>query len=207
MGMFISFEGIDKCGKSTQMDLFTRYLEENAIEYTRVREPGGTELGERIRQILLHQEHQEMCARSELLLFLASRAQLVESVIKKALSEDKVVVADRFAHSSIAYQGCGRGLGMKTVRILNDFATDMVYPEIVFFIDIPPEVAIERLENSGEGGKDRIEKEQIEFWERVRGCYLEMAREYSQFVRIDGMLGVDQIHERIIREFQQRYNK
>jgi len=164
--MFISFEGIDKCGKSTQVDLFTKYLETNGIDYIKVREPGGTELGEEIRHILLHQEHQEMCARSELLLFLASRAQLVESVIKRALSEGKVVVADRFAHSSIAYQGCGRGLGAETVEMLNNFATDMIYPEIVFLIDIPAEVALERLKNSGESGKDRIEKEKLSFGER-----------------------------------------
>lgn len=206
--MFISFEGIDKCGKSTQIDLFTKYLETNSIDYIKVREPGGTELGEKIRQILLHQEDQEMCARSELLLFLASRAQLVENVIKKALNEGKVVVADRFAHSSVAYQGCGRGLGMETVEMLNNFATDMIYPEIVFFIDIPAEVALERLENSKKDGKDRkdrIEKEKIEFWEKVRLCYLRMAKEHKEFIVIDGTKDIVEIQEVIVREFEKRY--
>lgn len=203
--MFISFEGIDKCGKSTQVDLFTKYLETNGIDYIKVREPGGTELGEKIRHILLYQEHQEMCDRSELLLFLASRAQLVESVIKKALNEGKVVVADRFAHSSIAYQGCGRGLGMETVEMLNNFATDMVYPEIVFLIDIPTEVVLERLKNSGESGKDRIEKEEVEFWGKVRRCYLRMAEEHEEFILIDGTKHIEEMQEKIIKEFEKRY--
>ena len=203
--MFISFEGIDKCGKSTQVDLFTKYLETNAIDYIKVREPGGTELGERIRHILLHQEHQEMCARSELLLFLASRAQLVESVIKKALSEGKVVVADRFAHSSVAYQGCGRGLGVETVEMLNNFATGMIYPEIVFLIDIPVEFVLDRLKNSGESGKDRIEKEEIEFWGKVRRCYLKMAKEHEEFILIDGTKSIEEMQEKIIEEFEKRY--
>lgn len=203
--MFISFEGIDKCGKSTQVDLFTKYLETNGIDYIKVREPGGTELGERIRHILLHQEHQEMSARSELLLFLASRAQLVESVIKKALNQGKVVIADRFAHSSIAYQGCGRGLGMEIVEMLNNFATDMVYPEIVFLIDIPAEVVLERLKNSGESGKDRIEKEEIEFWGKVRRCYLKMAEEHEEFILIDGTKGIEEMQEKIRKEFEKRY--
>lgn len=203
--MFISFEGIDKCGKSTQVDLFTKYLETNGIDYIKVREPGGTELGEKIRHILLYQEHQEMCDRSELLLFLASRAQLVESVIKKALNEGKVVVADRFAHSSIAYQGCGRGLGAETVEMLNNFATDMIYPEIVFLIDIPAEVVLERLKNSGESGKDRIEKEEIEFWGKVRSCYLRMAEEHEEFILIDGTKGIEEMQEKIRKEFEKRY--
>jgi dTMP kinase len=146
-----------------------------------------------------------MCARSELLLFLASRAQLVESVIKKALSEGKVVVADRFAHSSVAYQGCGRGLGVETVEMLNNFATGMIYPEIVFLIDIPVEFVLDRLKNSGESDKDRIEKEEIEFWGKVRRCYLKMAKEHEEFLLIDGTKSIEEMQEKIIEEFEKRY--
>ncbi len=194
--MFISFEGIDGCGKSTQVNLLVKYLTERDIPYIKVREPGGTHLGEMIRGILMNQE---MCARSELLLFLASRAQLVESVIKPALKNGKIVIADRFAHSSVAYQGCGRELGPEIVKILNDFATDETYPNIVFYIDIPVDVAMERMKNQR---KDRIEKEGKEFWERIRNCYLEMSKSNEKFVIIDGTKTIDEIHEEIIRVFE-----
>ncbi|ODN30849.1 dTMP kinase [Fervidobacterium thailandense] len=190
--MFISFEGLDGCGKSTQIELLAAYFERNGIEYVRVREPGGTSLGEEIRKLLLHKE---MCARSELLLFLASRAQLVEEVIKPALSRGVVVIADRFAHSSNAYQGCGRGLGYELVKSLNDFATDRVYPDIVFFLDIPEETVFQRLGVE----KDRIERETSEFWRNVRTCYMKMAQEEPErFIVIDGTADVSEIHEKII---------
>ncbi len=193
--MFVSFEGIDGCGKSTQVNLLVKYLEEKGIPYIKVREPGGTHLGERIRELLINQE---MCARSELLLFLASRAQLVESVIKPALKNGKIVIADRFAHSSVAYQGCGRELGSETVKILNDFATDKTYPDIVFYIDVPVDVAMERMKNQH---KDRIEKEGKEFWERIRNCYLKMAKENENFVIIDGTRTIEEIHREIVKVF------
>lgn len=193
--MFVSFEGIDGCGKSTQVNLLVKYLEEKGIPYIKVREPGGTHLGERIRELLINQE---MCARSELLLFLASRAQLVESVIKPALKNGKIVIADRFAHSSVAYQGCGRELGSETVKILNDFATDKTYPDIVFYIDVPVDVAMERMKNQH---KDRIEKEGKEFWESIRNCYLKMAKENENFVIIDGTRTIEEIHREIVKVF------
>lgn len=191
--MFFSFEGLDGCGKSTQIELLHKHLTELGLEVVRVREPGGTVLGERIRELLLN-EH--MCERSELLLFLASRAQLVESVIKPALAAGKVVLADRFAHSSVAYQGCGRGLGFETVVTLNNFATDMVYPDVVFFIDIPPELVTERL--SGDR-LDRIERETPEFWARVRECYLRMVRNYRNFVLLDGTKTIEELHNEIVK--------
>lgn len=201
--MFISFEGIDSCGKSTQVELFIKYLRENGIEYIKVREPGGTQLGEKIRELLISEE---MCSRSELLLFLASRAQLVENIIKTALHDGKIVVADRFSHSSLAYQGCGRGLGVSIVQMLNDFATDKVYPDIVFYIDIEIETAIKRMENSRKGSKDRIEKETAEFWKRVRDCYLQQAKEDKSIVVINGERTIEEIHEDIVRHFHQIQN-
>ncbi len=196
--MFISFEGLDGCGKSTQIELLASYFEKCGIEYIKVREPGGTAFGEEIRKLLLHKE---MCARSELLLFLASRAQLVEEVIKPALKRGIIVIADRFAHSSNAYQGCGRGLGYEWVRMLNDFATDKVYPDIVFFLDIPEGVVLERLR----GEKDRFEKEDIQFWTNVRRCYHRMAEEEPErFVLIDGTEDVGKIHEKIVSIVQSK---
>lgn len=199
--MFVSFEGIDGCGKSTQVELFVRYLAEKGFDFIKVREPGGTELGEKIRQLLINED---MCARSELLLFLSSRAQLVEEVIKPALKRGKIVVADRFAHSSVAYQGCGRGLGMETVELLNDFATDRTYPDLVFFIDVPVNVAMERMSNIN---KDRIEREERTFWERIRACYFELAKKYKSFVIIDGEKNIESIHREIIERFELIYKE
>lgn len=200
--MFVSFEGIDGSGKSTQVELFIRYLEKKGIEFIKVREPGGTELGEKIRQILINDD---MCPRSELLLFLSSRAQLVEKVIKPALMSGKIVVADRFAHSSIAYQGCGRGLGVETVELLNDFATDRTYPDVVFYIDVPVNVALERMGKILK--KDRIEREKRDFWEKIRECYMELSRKDDRFIIIDGTEDVETIHKEIIQKFEELYRK
>ncbi|WP_448375791.1 dTMP kinase [Fervidobacterium sp.] len=198
--MFVSFEGIDGCGKSTQIELFTKHLKANNIDFVKVREPGGTQLGEKIRNILIN-EH--MCSRSELLLFLASRAQLVEEVIKPALKEGKVVVADRFAHSSVAYQGCGRQLGSEFVKLLNDFATDQTYPDIVFFIDVPVDIVLERLSSEH---KDRIEKEGKEFFEKVRNCYIDLSRTDKSFIVIDGTKTIEDINMIIIDTFEKYLN-
>jgi dTMP kinase len=197
--MFISFEGIDGCGKSTQIELFTEYLQKKGIDFIKVREPGGTSIGEKVRNLLVT-EH--MIPKAELLLFLASRAQLVEEVIKPALMTKKVVIADRFAHSSVAYQGCGRSLGMDIVNFLNDFATDRTYPDLVFFIDVPVEIALKRLSNQN---KDRIEKEGREFFEKIRDCYIEISKKDESFVVIDGIMSVEEIHNKIISIFEKRF--
>uniref|UniRef100_A0A7V4KC58 Thymidylate kinase n=1 Tax=Fervidobacterium pennivorans TaxID=93466 RepID=A0A7V4KC58_FERPE len=197
--MFVSFEGIDGCGKSTQIEMFMKYLQSKGIDFVKVREPGGTKLGENIRQLLINEK---MVSRSELLLFLASRAQLVEEVIKPALKEGKIVVADRFAHSSVAYQGCGRNLGVDVVKMLNDFATDHVYPDLVFYIDIPAEVAISRINKEQ---RDRIEQEGLEFFEKVRNCYLELCKTEKSFVLIDGTKDVETISKQIIKIFEGLY--
>lgn len=198
--MFVSFEGIDGCGKSTQIEMFTKYLQSKGIEFVKVREPGGTKLGEKIRQLLIREE---MISRSELLLFLASRAQLVEEVIKPALKEGKMVIADRFAHSSVAYQGCGRNLGVDVVKMLNDFATDHTYPDLVFYIDIPAEVAISRIRKEQ---RDRIEQEGLEFFEKVRRCYLQLCETEKGFVLIDGTKDMKTINMQIIKIFEGLYN-
>jgi len=197
--VFVSFEGIDGCGKSTQIEMFMKYLQSKGIDFVKVREPGGTKLGENIRQLLINEK---MVSRSELLLFLASRAQLVEEVIKPALKEGKIVVADRFAHSSVAYQGCGRNLGVDVVKMLNDFATDHVYPDLVFYIDIPAEVAISRINKEQ---RDRIEQEGLEFFEKVRNCYLELCKTEKSFVLIDGTKDVETISKQIIKIFEGLY--
>lgn len=140
--MFVSFEGIDGSGKGTQVQLFTNYLQKNNVDFIYVREPGSTPLGEQIRNILL--TGTTMTAKAELLLFLASRAQLVETIIRPMLAQGKLVVADRFADSSVAYQGFARGLGSDIVKELNNFATGGLKPDLTFYIDVPVELALLR---------------------------------------------------------------
>ena len=149
-GLFITFEGIDGCGKSTQTSLCKAWLEELGREVLLVREPGGTKLGERIREILLDKKNSSMAPMTELFLFEAARAQIVEETIKPALAEGKVVICDRFFDSSYAYQGCARGLGPEMVSRLNMDATGGLAPDVTFFLDISVEDAVKRRNTRGE---------------------------------------------------------
>ncbi|KUK03633.1 MAG: Thymidylate kinase [Thermotoga sp. 50_1627] len=199
--MFISFEGIDGSGKGTQVQLFLDYLKRNGVDFVYVREPGGTPVGELIRSVLL--SSQNMIPKAELFLFLSSRAQLVETVIKPALAQNKTVVADRFADSSVAYQGFARGLGVETVKWLNDFATGGLKPDLTFYIDVPVEVALSRKKRL-----DRIESEGEEFLNKVRQGYLELLKdEPERFVFVDGNASELSVHRFIIEEFEKRRRK
>jgi len=199
--VFISFEGIDGSGKGTQVQLFLDYLKRNGVDFVYVREPGGTPVGELIRSVLL--SSQNMIPKAELFLFLSSRAQLVETVIKPALAQNKTVVADRFADSSVAYQGFARGLGVETVKWLNDFATGGLKPDLTFYIDVPVEVALSRKKRL-----DRIESEGEEFLNKVRQGYLELLKdEPERFVFVDGNANELSVHRFIIEEFEKRRRK
>ncbi|HBT40207.1 MAG: dTMP kinase [Pseudothermotoga sp.] len=199
--VFISFEGIDGSGKGTQVQLFLDYLKRNGVDFVYVREPGGTPVGELIRSVLL--SSQNMIPKAELFLFLSSRAQLVETVIKPALAQNKTVVADRFADSSVAYQGFARGLGVETVKWLNDFATGGLKPDLTFYIDVPVEVALSRKKRL-----DRIESEGEEFLNKVRQGYLELLKdEPERFVFVDGNASELSVHRFIIEEFEKRRRK
>ena len=196
-GIFITFEGIDGCGKSTQSELLKNYLESNGKDFLFVREPGGTEIGERIREILLDKKNTQMTARTELLLFEAARAQITDEVIKPALDEGKIVLCDRFFDSSSAYQGMARGMGMDFVSGLNMAATGGLKPDITFFFDISAEEALERRGKRGEAS-DRIELAGLKFQEDVRKGYLELAaNSEGRIVTIDAKLGIDEIFEQI----------
>ena len=196
-GIFITFEGIDGCGKSTQCELLKNYLEDIGKEFIFVREPGGTVIGERIREILLDKKNTQMTARTELLLFEAARAQITDEVIKPALDEGKIVLCDRFFDSSSAYQGMARGMGMDFVAGLNMAATGGLQPDITFFFDISAEEALERRGKRGEAS-DRIELAGLKFQEDVRKGYLELAANSDgRIVTIDAKLGIDEIFEQI----------
>ena len=203
-GIFITFEGIDGCGKSTQCELLKDYLKDNGKDFIFVREPGGTEIGERIREILLDKKNSRMTARTELLLFEAARAQITDEVIKPALEEGKIVICDRFFDSSSAYQGMARGMGMDFVASLNMAATGGLKPDVTFFFDISAEEALARRGKRGEAS-DRIELAGLKFQEDVREGYLELAKNSDgRIVTLDATLGIEEIFEQIKQTLEGR---
>lgn len=202
-GMFITFEGGDGSGKSTQIEILRGSLEAMELEVLITREPGGTKISEDIRKMLLDPENAEMSPKTEMLLYAAARAQLVDEVIRPALEEGKVVICDRFLDSSIAYQAYGRGLG-DSVETVNGPATEGCMPDITFFLEIDPEKAGERISDRGEE-KDRIEREDDEFRKRVARGYAELAEKHpDRIVRIDASATVEEIAVKIIDEAMRR---
>ena len=200
-GLFITFEGIDGCGKSTQTSLCKTWLEEQGRQVLLVREPGGTKIGEKIRGLLLDKENGAMAPMTELFLFEAARAQIVEETIKPALSEGKVVICDRFFDSSVAYQGCARGLGAEMVSRLNMDATGGLAPDITFFLDISVEEAVKRRNARGEA-KDRIESAGDSFQEKVREGFILAASNDKRIVTIDAKSSPENIFEQIRQKIQ-----
>lgn len=186
-GLFLSFEGVEGAGKSTQVTLLASWLRERGHEVVGVREPGGTGLGEDIRSALLAHRPGGMTPWCELCLYMASRAQLGREVIRPALARGAVVIADRFAESSVAYQGGGRRLGVRRVRILYGWVTEELRPNPVFLLDLDPVAGLRRILSSrGSSQLDRLESEPIAFHRRIRSTYLRMAhREPDRFVVLD----------------------
>ena len=182
-GKFISIEGGEGAGKSTQAALLARSLSDAGYEVLCVRDPGGTEIGEKIREILLDKDHAELTARVELLLYLASRAQLVSQVIEPALGSGKVVITDRFHHSTLAYQAGARSLDMEMVREMNLFATAGILPDMTFLLDLPPEEGFKRKGSSG-GENDRMEEQGLAFHQWVRKTFLKLAQQDPERIQV-----------------------
>ena len=198
---FITFEGIDGCGKTTQARLLLDHMNNSRVETILVREPGGTNISESIREILLHSNLGEMGDRTESLLMTASRAQLTQDVIIPNLDQRKSVIADRYSDSTLAYQGGGRNLDIEWLIELNNYATFTLFPDITFFIDIRSEEALRRLDNN----KDRIEGEGIEFQTRVRKTYHELAERFNdRYVILDGYSKINDIHQKVLNEMIRR---
>jgi dTMP kinase len=193
--LFISFEGIDGVGKSTQADLLEAHLVGLSREVVRTLEPGGSELGRDIRKLLLHSGHVD--ARAEALLYAADRAHHVATVIRPALAEGKVVITDRYLDSSVAYQGAGRILGATEVRDLSMWAIQGLLPALTVLLDLDAASAVARRAKTGDA-PDRLEREKVEFFEAVRACYLELAAaEPERFLVVDARLTVDEIQSKI----------
>jgi dTMP kinase len=195
--MFISFEGLDGCGKTTQINLLAEKLKSLSYDVVFVREPGGTVISERIREILLDTKHHGMNQIAELLLFSAARAQLVNEIIKPALAQSKIVLCDRYVDSTTAYQGYGRGLRLGAVKTINTVATLGVMPHLTFIIDLSLEQLEERKKRSGSDA-DRMELSGRLFYENVRHGYLEMAQaEPLRFKVLDGAQEIASIQDQI----------
>jgi dTMP kinase len=197
-GLFITFEGIDLCGKTTQARLLLEDLKDRGLEVVFSREPGGTPISEKIRHILLNREHSSMRPLTELLLYEASRAQHTEELIRPAIESGKCVVLDRYGDASYAYQGWGRELGPDLVRRLNELATGGLKPDLTIVLDLPPEEAAGRVKGK-DWKADRLEGEEIEFHRRVREGYRQLAREEPDRVQlIDGRAAVEHLHQQIL---------
>lgn len=196
--MFITFEGLDFSGKSTQAKLLHEYLKKKKIKSVLLREPGGTKISEKIRAILLDREHLEMIPLTEFLLFSASRAQLVNEIIMPNILKGIVVICDRYYDSSSAYQGFGGNVNIQKVLQVNDFATGGLTPDITFFIDISPKDAFKRAEYRS-NTKDRMENKNISFYNRVYKGFKTLAKKNKKrFVQINGTKPVEEIHSEII---------
>jgi dTMP kinase len=196
--MFITFEGLDFSGKSTQAKLLHEHFLSEKKKSILLREPGGTKISEKIRKILLDREHLEMLPLTEFFLFSASRNQLVNQLIRPHLKKRFIVICDRYYDSSSAYQGFGGNLEMKKVDMVNEFATGGLVPDISFLIDIKPKDAFARAQN-GNSVKDRIENKKLSYYKKVYEGFQKIAnKNKKRFVVIDGTKSIEAIHAEII---------
>lgn len=196
-GLFITIEGPDASGKSTQIKLLKDYLQNKGYDIVLTREPGGTKISEKIRSIILDKENKTMNSRTEALLYAASRAQHVEELIKPALKENKIVICDRFVDSSLIYQGIGRNLGMENIYNLNLFAMEDVIPDLTLLLDIDKDKAKKRKEKRG--NLDRLESEKDVFHEDVFNGYRKLKDLYPKRIKTVKANGnIKQVHEEII---------
>lgn len=196
-GILISFEGIDGSGKTTQINLLKRYLEEKGYEVLVTREPGGTRISEKIRSVILDPENTAMWEITEMLLYASARAQLVHEVIKPAIESGKIVICDRFIDSSLAYQGYGRQISLDYIIKVNNIALDGIMPSLTFFLDIPPEAALKRRLSSSQ--PDRIEQESLKFYNKVYEGYLSIVSAYPDRIKL---INADRDAESIFQEIK-----
>ncbi len=200
-GKFIALEGPDGSGKSTIINLIGNYMKDRNLEFIVTREPGGTLIGEEIRDIIIDNKHTNMGAETEALLFAAARSQHVHERILPALNEDKIVLCDRFLLSSLAYQGVGRNLGIESVKMINDFGLRGIYPDLILFFHVDPEITLKRkIDNLG---GDRLEKEGNEYHNRVYNGYMELLKKYPKnIIVIDATKSIDDVCKQCINAIE-----
>jgi dTMP kinase len=201
-GRFVSFEGIEGCGKTTQIALLSDYLNSRSIAHTITREPGGTAVGEGIRKILLTSETIHLTVASELLLFFASRSQNIQEKIRPALERKEMVICDRFYHASMAYQGYGRGIPLDFITRLTELVCDRFQPELTILLDIEPAVGLTRARarnHARANDEGRFEAEDLQFYTRVRNGYLELAARDPRIRVIQADRSIDDVHRDIVK--------
>ena len=193
-GLFITFEGPDGCGKTTQMKLLAEYFEKKGKEVVLTREPGGKGLGEKVREILLNYDG-EVSDRCESFLFLADRAQNIDIIVNPAVKEGKIVLCDRHIDSTVAYQGYGRGLNIDRINMLNNLATNGKKPDLTLVFDVDVETSMKRVGKE----KDRMESAGIDFHNRVRKGYLELSKQEPKRIKVlDATKSIEEIHKDVI---------
>jgi len=208
--MFITFEGIEGCGKTTQITLLGQYLKKNDLEFLVTREPGGTIIGDKIRKILLDPQNSRITPLAELLLYAANRSQHVNEIIKPAIKKDRIVLCDRFCDATFVYQGFARGLDLGFIKKLNLLVSEEILPELTFLIDCPVQVGLSRANSrmnspSGKKGEDRFERESISFHQKIREGYLLIAKQETRRVAvIDGTKDKNTVHREICRVVSSR---
>ena len=202
-GLFLTLEGAEGVGKSTNIGFITQYLEQRGIEYVHTREPGGTQLAERIRDLLLAVQEEPMSELTELLLVFAARAQHLDKIIEPALATGKWVVCDRFTDATFAYQGAGRGLSMETIGQLQSMVQGDLRPDLTIILDLDPEIGMQRAGNRGE--LDRFEREQQSFFRHVRQGYLDIAKaEPDRCTVIDASKALEDVKRNLLTVIEQR---
>ena len=206
-GKLITFEGLDGCGKSTQLEKTKKWLNLQGYEVLKTQQPGGTKIGKQIRNILLNPEHNELHPESELLLYLSDRIQHLKEKIIPAKAEGKIVLCDRFHDSTVAYQGFGRGLNLENIESIITYSIKPYSPDLTFLITISPETIVDRLDQRKKhSSKDRIDIESNNFFVRVANGYQKLASaEPGRFVCLDGEQEIEVIHQQIISELKNRF--
>ncbi len=182
-GAFITVEGADGAGKTTQMDFIEGWLTDRGIDVVRTREPGGTPLGERLRDLLLHDKDLSISADTELMMVFAARRQHIEELILPAMEAGRWVLSDRFTDATYAYQGAGRGISEQRIALLEQWVQEGLFPDLTLVLDVALEVGVSRSEGRNDT-RDRFEREAVEFKQAVRQCYLDRARRYSDRIRV-----------------------
>jgi len=207
-GILITFEGSEGSGKTTQIARIATRFQDAGHDIVVTREPGGTEIGEEIRHLLKHASPgSNVCPETELLLFAASRAQLVHEVIRPNIEEGKIILCDRFVDSTTVYQGVGRQIAAEPVHVINTFAVGNLMPDITVILDVPAEVGFLRIKERASDLPDRMEEENIDFYHKVREGYLMLAKAMPErFVIIDGTQQVRQLEEQIWNELSKRFS-
>ena len=202
-GKFVTFEGCDGCGKSTQLKMLSDYLQKENIAHVFTREPGGSKIAEAIREILLNGKNAEMTDECEALLYAAARMQHLHDKVEPALEEDTLVICDRYVDSSLAYQAYARGLGVEFVEKINAFALEKYSPDVTIFIDLTPEAAFQRKRGADEN--DRLEQAGMAFHQRVYAGYKELAARYpNRIVCVDGTQSPEGVFADVLRVLREK---